>query len=188
MQSLNPLNRGVLISKSSGEPQSVVEPCLDYLQNRIHGGHFQTLSTSPTILHWNSKLGELSPWKWPVELGTGRRVTPSDLESHRQTHHFQAPSCLCAYLDFKPYTESRIGIVHVPFKLANLSPLSGRCGYLVCLERFFSLPVLHMRCYPRRDVPLSIESLVYNSGVGVQASLLQFMPTSVVPLGGIKRE
>lgn len=75
----------------------------------------------------------------PVDLGTSRRITPSDLESHRRTHYFQAPSCLCAFLDSKPYSESRIAVVHLPIKLTKLSSLSGeytaecamgRCGYI----------------------------------------------------------
>lgn len=35
------------------------------------------------------------------------------LEAHRRTHHFRAPSCLCAYLDETDYTETVIGLVEV---------------------------------------------------------------------------
>jgi hypothetical protein len=112
----------------------------------------------------------------PVDRETGRRITPSDLEAHRRTHHFRSPCCLCAHLDGKSYIESKIGIVQLPVQLARASSLSGeytaecasgRCGYLgefldvfprnttkprriVCLERFYILPILHLRGYPKR--------------------------------------
>ncbi|KAH6873870.1 hypothetical protein BKA70DRAFT_1240910 [Coprinopsis sp. MPI-PUGE-AT-0042] len=182
MQSASPSTQEVPDSVSLGQRRTqVLGPCIEHLQNRIQGAHFQTLSTSPTILHWNSKLGDLSPWKWPVEPGTGRRVAPSDLESHRRTHHFQAPSCLCAHLDRQLYTESRIGVVHVPIKLAKVSPLSGAADTLVRESAILLPPPLI-----RLDVPLPLESLAYNSGVGGQAGLLHVMPTQVVPLRAIK--
>ncbi|KAH6885169.1 hypothetical protein BKA70DRAFT_1445251 [Coprinopsis sp. MPI-PUGE-AT-0042] len=169
---------------------------LEYFHKRIQAAHFQTPSTSPEILHWNSKTGDLSTWKWPVELGTGRRVPPSDLEDHRRTHQFRAPSCLCAYLDRKHYTESSIGVVHVPMKLARASSLNGeytaecatgRCGYLVCLEKFYILPVLPMRGYSKRDTPRPPTLLTHNSTIDFLKGLQQVLPSSNAYGRGTKR-
>ncbi|KAH6919054.1 hypothetical protein BKA70DRAFT_1417051 [Coprinopsis sp. MPI-PUGE-AT-0042] len=166
---------------------------LDDFNRRIQAAHFQTLATPPTILHWNFKTCDLSPWKWPAESGTGRRVTPSDLEGHRRTHQFRAPSCLCAFLDRKLYTESSIGVVHVPMELSKSSSLNGeytaecatgRCGYL---ERFYILPVLHMRGYPKRDNPCSPRPFTYNSTQNFLKGLQQVFPTRIVDIRGIKR-
>lgn len=64
------------------------------------------------------------------------------LESFRRTHDFRAPSCLCAFLDEKEYTESLIGMAAgasgTSNGLAADTSLSGeyvavcarqRCGY-----------------------------------------------------------
>ncbi|KAH6913552.1 hypothetical protein BKA70DRAFT_1421818 [Coprinopsis sp. MPI-PUGE-AT-0042] len=173
-------------------------PCLGYFQKRIQAAHFQTLSTSPTILHWDSETGDLAPWKWPVDVTTGYRVTPSELEAHRRTHYFLAPSCLCARLFNESYSESRIGLVHVPIKLTPTSTLngeytaecaSGRCGYLVCLERFYVLPVLHVKGYLKREIPLPPCTVNYNSSPSpeILRGLQQVMPTECVQSRGIKR-
>lgn len=68
MQGIHPSTpQDIPDSKPAGAPRlRTLEPRLEYLQDRIHQGHFQTLSTSPAILHWNSKLGDLSPWKWYI--------------------------------------------------------------------------------------------------------------------------
>ena len=60
-------------------------------------------------------------------------MTPSDLESHRQSHHIRAPCCLCAFEDSgSSYTETTVMV-------ATCGRLSGeyvaacakdRCGYL----------------------------------------------------------
>ncbi|KAH6891955.1 hypothetical protein BKA70DRAFT_1233750 [Coprinopsis sp. MPI-PUGE-AT-0042] len=169
---------------------------LNHFHERIQVAHFQTLTTSPSILHWDSKTGDLSTWKWPVELGTGRRVPPSDLEDHRRTHRFRAPSCLCAYLDREHYTESSIGVVHVPMKLASASSLNGeytaecatgRCGYLVCLERFYVLPVLPVRGYSKRDTPRPPTLLTHNSTIDFLKGLQQVLPSSNAHGRGTKR-
>ncbi|KAH6897574.1 hypothetical protein BKA70DRAFT_1438176 [Coprinopsis sp. MPI-PUGE-AT-0042] len=171
--------------------------CLEYFLNRIQAAHFQTLSTAPTILHWDSAIGDLSPWKWPVDLATGYRVVPSELEAHRSTHHFRAPSCLCARIDEASYSESRIGLVHVPIKLTAGSSLNGeytaecatgRCGYLVCLERFYILPVLHVMGYPTRGTPIAPNTFNYNVTRDIFSGLQQVMPIQSVHTRGIKRD
>lgn len=50
----------------------------------------------------------------PVNPETGERVYPSELESHRRTHYFLAPCCLCAPALNEVYVESCIALVHVP--------------------------------------------------------------------------
>ncbi|KAH6879568.1 hypothetical protein BKA70DRAFT_1474922 [Coprinopsis sp. MPI-PUGE-AT-0042] len=171
-------------------------PGLGCLRKRVQEAHFHTLSTSPTILHWDSETGDLAPWKWPVDAVTGYRVTPSELEAHRRTHHFLAPSCLCASLFNEPYIESRIGLVHVPIKLTPTSSLSGeytaecatgRCGYLVCLERFYVLPVLQVKGYPKREIPLPPCKINYNTTRDICQGLQQAMPIESVQSRGIKR-
>jgi hypothetical protein len=73
----------------------------------------------------------------PVDGETGERITPSELESHRRTHDFRAPCCLCALEQGSDYTESRIGLVNIPLKgrgaFLNGEYVAecamGRCGY-----------------------------------------------------------
>ncbi|KAH6876445.1 hypothetical protein BKA70DRAFT_1478526 [Coprinopsis sp. MPI-PUGE-AT-0042] len=152
--------------------------CLEYFRQRIEASHFQTLCTAPTILHWDSVIGDLSPWKWPVDLLTGHRVAPSELEVHRETHHFRAPSCLCAQIDQDSYSESRIGLVHVPIKLTAMSSFNGeytaecanrRCGYL--------------------ETPLPSNGFNYNSGArDICPGLQKVMPTHSVRTRGVKRD
>lgn len=77
----------------------------------------------------------------PCQLD-GSRVPPSELDTHRQTHHFRAPCCLCAVDIPGGYVESSIGLVRVLKPLPNTGfgkhPLNGQyvakcrvglCGY-----------------------------------------------------------
>ncbi|KAJ3543473.1 hypothetical protein NMY22_g3125 [Coprinellus aureogranulatus] len=131
----------------------------------------------------------------PVDSESKRRLTPSEMESFRRTHWFRGPCCLCALLDGEGYTEARIGIVEVKTedKDRNQSILHGeyvavcakqRCGYTLCLERFYGLGSLKLRKHRKRASPLPPQELVHVSEINpsfrVGDGLFQVMSNVVV--------
>ncbi|KAJ3540108.1 hypothetical protein NMY22_g4446 [Coprinellus aureogranulatus] len=153
---------------------------LSHFIRQVEARHVRTKTQRPAPLHFDSKTGGLVEFYWPCkcnpETEEVERVTPSDLESLRRTHEFQAPCCLCAFIDGEDYTESQIGIVEVLTKDEdrNKPILNGeivaqcarqRCGYLLCLERFYPLYHLQTRvCHPR-TIPLPIQDLIHISDI-----------------------
>ncbi|TFK28678.1 hypothetical protein FA15DRAFT_700885 [Coprinopsis marcescibilis] len=165
---------------------------LQHLLRRVQARQFNTPSSASAVLHWCSERDDLCDWAWPVDLETGGRIPPSELEGHRRTHFFRAPNCLCAYLLDQPYIEAQIGLVYAP-RGREGSILNGeyvaecatkRCGYfgqpsessllpassltlpngfIVNLEKVFSQPVLQQKSYLRRSKPLAGEQLTYLS-------------------------
>ncbi|KAH6912310.1 hypothetical protein BKA70DRAFT_1219443 [Coprinopsis sp. MPI-PUGE-AT-0042] len=147
------------------------KPDFEHYIRRIQAAQVHTAYSPPEILHWDETKRDLGAWGWPANPETGERVTPSDLESHRRTHHFMAPCCLCAIRLAEAYVEAKIGLVAV----ASDSPkpevngeyvaqcASNRCGYFVPLERFYARKVLKIKAYAKRVVPLAAEQLVYIS-------------------------
>lgn len=132
---------------------------LAHFIHQIEARHISTPNHPPVMLHWDFKTGALVEYAWyaarsyeffmcpdgpnsnrPCDALTEARFTPSDLEKIRRTHHFKAPSCLCAFLDGTAYTEARIGVVETltQDRIRNQSILHGeyvaicarrRCGY-----------------------------------------------------------
>jgi hypothetical protein len=116
----------------------------------------------------------------PSDYETGERITPSNLEDHRRTHHFMAPCCLCAITMDDGYIESKLGLVLIG-PGAHRSQVNGeyvaqcarnKCGYfgttnslnkrrptkltfymlrIVPLERFYPRKVLQVKAYPKRS-------------------------------------
>ncbi|TFK16494.1 hypothetical protein FA15DRAFT_711757 [Coprinopsis marcescibilis] len=156
--------------------QNKIALALSHYFRRIQAAQFSTEFSVPTILHWKPSPGNLVPWNWPCTV-EGQRVPPCELENHRQTHEFQAPCCLCPALkkgsDAEIYTETRIGLVQVAPKVQyGRHPLNGQyavqcarnhCGYFICLEWFYALPLMHLRYYKKRDTPLPAHELTYIS-------------------------
>ena len=81
----------------------------------------------------------------PVDSETGERIKPSEFECHRRTHGLLAPCCLCAIVEGRGYTETRIGVAETVTQdlTRNQSVLNGeivavcgkqQCGYF--RERF----------------------------------------------------
>ncbi|KAJ3518405.1 hypothetical protein NMY22_g13697 [Coprinellus aureogranulatus] len=102
----------------------------------------------------------------PVDPVTSERLTPCRFEEVRMTHDLQAPCCLCSLLDNTGYTEARIGIAEAIAPVdsgRSHSVLQGeyvatcakqKCGYFLCLERFYTVRGLRLRKLRRRRHPL----------------------------------
>ncbi|TFK16392.1 hypothetical protein FA15DRAFT_711884 [Coprinopsis marcescibilis] len=130
----------------------------------IQARDFGTSSSKPAILHWDLEHNDLREWAWPSNPKTGTRIPPSELWEYRRTHYFHAPNCLCVYALGTPCAEARIGMVVVPaHEPGPAHPLNGEyiaectekhCGYFINLERFYACPVLLVKKYLKREVPL----------------------------------
>ncbi|EDQ98816.1 uncharacterized protein LACBIDRAFT_335639 [Laccaria bicolor S238N-H82] len=46
------------------------------------------------LMECDASQSKLQVWRWPVNRRR-ERITPSDLNGHRATHHFQFPGCFC---------------------------------------------------------------------------------------------
>ncbi|TEB19267.1 hypothetical protein FA13DRAFT_1719021 [Coprinellus micaceus] len=149
---------------------------LAHFLRQIQAHQCRTPTRGPIPLHYDSRTESLKEFPWPFDLETGQRVPPSMLESYRRTHMFQAPSCLCAFLDKVDYTESVIGIIEVATggnaDENHDSILNGqyvavcerrRCGYSLCLEKFYMLSGLKMQGCLKRETPLSLREMSYVS-------------------------
>ncbi|KAH6866051.1 hypothetical protein BKA70DRAFT_1454641 [Coprinopsis sp. MPI-PUGE-AT-0042] len=198
--------RGILpVAGSHRQPygRKLLTPHGHFLR-RIQAAHFKTRNSAPTILHWSPRKKDLEVWYWPTDVD-GQRIAPSELEAHRRTHEFRSPCCLCAADGTHPsgfessYTEAQIGIVT---KLPNEGlqseygcyALTGeyvaicaqrRCGYLVCLEWFYALPLLFVRKHEERENPLPQQELTYIDNLGLSeegsedAGLFQTLPQTL---------
>ncbi|KAH6913098.1 hypothetical protein BKA70DRAFT_1218101 [Coprinopsis sp. MPI-PUGE-AT-0042] len=161
--------RGMLSIAQAAYIRHVEKPKLSHFLRRIQAAQVKTTHTNPVILHWIADRGDIGIWSWPADPTTGGRIPPCELESYRRTHHFLAPCCLCAAQLDEDYTESRIGMVHVPSG-EHGSFLNGeyiaecaqrRCGYFVPLEKFYSAKLLHVKQYMERARPLSAKEVAY---------------------------
>ncbi|TEB34013.1 hypothetical protein FA13DRAFT_1789204 [Coprinellus micaceus] len=155
------LHRGEPRTESGPAPTGVTAHFL----RQIEAAHVRTPSQGrPVPLQFCYITQGLSEWAWPCNPNSEMRIPPCDLESFRRTNRFRAPSCLCAFIEGTVYTESRIGIVETVTDdtFRNQSVLNGeyvatcakqRCGYFLCLERFY--PINHLRlqvCAPRKNL------------------------------------
>ncbi|KAJ3500390.1 hypothetical protein NMY22_g19276 [Coprinellus aureogranulatus] len=119
------------------------------------------------LLHYDARTGDMAPYAWPLLEGV--KVSPNMLDQHRRTHFFLGPSCPCALLDGKSYSESKIGLVQQVSQPATAECLGHyvamcaeqRCGYFVPLEPFYSHPSLLVKTYPERGIPLLHMSPLY---------------------------
>ncbi|KAH6907333.1 hypothetical protein BKA70DRAFT_1428306 [Coprinopsis sp. MPI-PUGE-AT-0042] len=168
----------------------LLKPDLGHFLRRVQSAQVQTAHSPPHILHWDFTRDNLREWAWPSDAETGERITPSDLEDHRRTHHFTAPSCLCAISLDEAYVEARIGLAMVSpggrgFELFGeyvAQCALNRCGYFVPLERFYPRKVLKVKGYAKRSTPLAAEQLNYLSDVGPalesSTGIAQALPSS----------
>ncbi|KAJ3505843.1 hypothetical protein NMY22_g17436 [Coprinellus aureogranulatus] len=173
---------------------------LSHFLRQIEGHHVKTPSRSPLALHYNHKTQSLSEYPWPCDPTSKRRIPPSELEAFRRTHMFVGPCCLCSYLDGGQYTEARIGIVSAANAAAGGgSPLVGpgaasgeyvatcarqRCGYYLCLERFYPLNGLKLKTCRKRGIPLPVEDLSMVSLLGKELGggqgILKIIPDTFI--------
>ncbi|RXW13706.1 hypothetical protein EST38_g12148 [Candolleomyces aberdarensis] len=155
-------------------------------------------------MHYDSTMQSVVDYPWPYDAEMGRRLFPSEFEGYRRTHEFEGPSCVCAFLDGKDYTECRIGIVETlnGDRDRNLSTLHGeyvaicaeqRCGYLLCLERFYAVGHLKLQKCRKRAQPLPPQELTSISSLGRSlsegSSMFQVLQDVVIrarPNGGIE--
>ncbi|TEB18702.1 hypothetical protein FA13DRAFT_1803135 [Coprinellus micaceus] len=132
-----------------------------YFLRQVETHHVQTPNHTPIPLHYDSKVGSMATFPWPLNPETETRVPPSKLEAYRRTHHFRGPCCLCAFASNRSYTEAKIGIVETfnGDKDRNCSVLHGEyvatcatqaCGYFLCLERFYPVRGLKVQVYAKR--------------------------------------
>ncbi|KAJ2911362.1 hypothetical protein MD484_g9052, partial [Candolleomyces efflorescens] len=183
-----------------------LENRLGHFLLQIQACHVRTPTSKPKIQHWDHRTNALAEWSWPIEVETGRRVFPSELQEHKRSHTYLNPCCLCAYLLGVPYVESRVGIVEIvqPHQDRDPSILNGEyvatcanngCGYFVCLERFYPLVGIKVKAHPKRSKPLPAEELArithidnaFRGGDG----LFQIMPAAILERGskqGLKVE
>ena len=86
----------------------------------------------PLVLQFDERVGDLRPWSWYVSpsltslSGSSRAysgfrpseggvpVQPDELDRHRYTHCFKAPSCLCAFENGpSSFSEAKIGLAQI---------------------------------------------------------------------------
>ncbi|TEB25755.1 hypothetical protein FA13DRAFT_1796257 [Coprinellus micaceus] len=129
---------------------------------RVEDSHCAAPNDTPFILHYDSGSADLRPFFWPTDK-KNKKFKPSELNKVRHTHSFVAPSCYCAWLDGKKYTESKIGLalrVNPSSDTENLGEYIAvcadqKCGYLVVLDTFYRHNRLLKREYPEREVPVA---------------------------------
>ncbi|KAJ3533282.1 hypothetical protein NMY22_g7399 [Coprinellus aureogranulatus] len=157
---------------------------LSHFLRQVEGHHVKTPSRSPLALHYQPKTQSLAEYPWPLDPTTKRRIPPSELEAFRRTHIFTGPCCLCSYLEGGGYTEARIAIVSTAKAgiggetHLGASGIGGeyvavcarqRCGYFLCLERFYPLDGLRLRVCRKRAAPLPVEDLSIVSILGKES-------------------
>ncbi|KAF6744216.1 hypothetical protein DFP72DRAFT_857813 [Ephemerocybe angulata] len=157
---------------------------LSHFLRQIESAHVKTPHTHPRPLHYDSKTQLLCSWLWPCNPITEERYPPDELELQRRTHYFLGPSCLCAFLDGTDYTEARIGVVETLTEdpERNKPILNGeyvavcaerRCGYFLCLERFYPVRSLELQvCKKRWRWPISSHDRCHCSGGNVEVQFL----------------
>ncbi|RXW19048.1 hypothetical protein EST38_g6803 [Candolleomyces aberdarensis] len=121
---------------------------MEHHLRQVEARHLCTPTSNPVILHWDIILRKLVEWLWPCDPQSGALIPPTTR---------------------KCYTPSRISIVEVvknedgtPSVLNGeyvASCASSRCGYFVCLERYYTLDGIKVRAYPKRAVPLTGERM-----------------------------
>ncbi|KAG1848814.1 hypothetical protein C8R48DRAFT_677193 [Suillus tomentosus] len=87
------------------------------------------------VLELDEARETLCVWYWPVN-DHGERVVPSDLASHRKSHRFRGPRCLCGFIDDDEnasyHREAAIVVLtrgpHVGEYVACCA--SSKCGYI----------------------------------------------------------
>ncbi|TEB33307.1 hypothetical protein FA13DRAFT_1708645 [Coprinellus micaceus] len=155
----------------SEEQMSDPKALTAHFLNQVQIAHVRTRDREPVPLHFDSETCTMTQYLWPVDPGNGQRLAPSDFESHRRTHELRAPCCLCAFLEGEGYTESRIGIAETVTQdlTRNQSILNGeivavcgkqRCGYFLCLERFYPVRGLKSRICRERRVVLAPQDVL----------------------------
>ncbi|KAI0374581.1 hypothetical protein BV20DRAFT_1048641 [Pilatotrama ljubarskyi] len=98
--------------------------------------------------------GELQAWYWPVN-SRYERVTPDELVTHRLTHKFLGPGCMCALRNptADAFVEASIFCVergaHTGEWVAACA--SSACKYFVLLEKFYAKNGVPCKMYPRRN-------------------------------------
>ncbi|KIK74873.1 hypothetical protein PAXRUDRAFT_174432 [Paxillus rubicundulus Ve08.2h10] len=120
-------------------------PCLQRIHFEAEKHH--------RILSFSNSTKALELWFWPV-LESGERVAPDALISHRQTHCFTGPGCLCSKQSIDGiFTEVLIFMVATGCYAGQwvAACAAGRCKYWVFLEKLYSKPGLPIRLYPRRE-------------------------------------
>ncbi|KAG1717300.1 hypothetical protein EDD22DRAFT_856245 [Suillus occidentalis] len=114
-------------------------------------------SDRKTVVLELDEAGEtLCVWYWPVN-DDGGRVVPSDLASHRRSHQFRGPRCLCAFIDDdenSSYHREAAMIVltrgpHAGEYVACCA--SSKCGYIVFIEQIHQYSGVPVKTYPRRN-------------------------------------
>ncbi|KAJ3549641.1 hypothetical protein NMY22_g799 [Coprinellus aureogranulatus] len=141
------------------------EQKLSYFVHQIRIHHYRTPSRCAAPLHYDSKIKNLVEFSWPCDAESGQRIPPSMLQEHQQSHDFRPPCCLCSFLDDVDYTESVIGIVDTGSNTSaageSNSTMNGqyvalcsrrRCGYVLCLERFYLINGLRLQVNRKRDL------------------------------------
>ncbi|TEB30834.1 hypothetical protein FA13DRAFT_1710106 [Coprinellus micaceus] len=138
---------------------------------QVQSGHVRTPTQNPVPWHYDYRVGHLAPYPWPLDPETFRRLTPSRFQEVMRTHELRAPSCLCAILDHTDYSECKIGIAESIISTEHgrsLSVLNGeyvatcasrRCGFFLCLERFYDIRGLRLQRVRRRETPLPVQEL-----------------------------
>ncbi|KAF9235501.1 hypothetical protein BU15DRAFT_64765 [Melanogaster broomeanus] len=105
------------------------------------------------VLSFSNVTKSLNLWFWPV-LETGGRVTPDALLTHRQTHRFLGPGCLCSSQSIDgTFTEALIFQVELGrFSGQWVAACAARvCKYWVFIERLYPKHGLPIKIYPKRE-------------------------------------
>ncbi|TEB24924.1 hypothetical protein FA13DRAFT_1714230 [Coprinellus micaceus] len=132
---------------------------LAHFLRQIQAHHCRTPGRQPVPLHYDSTTQSLKEFYWPYNIETGQRIPPSMLESYRRTHHFRAPSCLfeVARGDADGNHDSILNGQYVAVCERR------RCGYSLCLEKFYMLSGIKVEACEKRETPLRPQELNYMS-------------------------
>ncbi|KAF6749784.1 hypothetical protein DFP72DRAFT_852347 [Ephemerocybe angulata] len=169
--------------------QSMIDTMVEAqnLEDKIHN----TIGETGWIYHYDWVIAGLRRWAWPC-LEDGQLVPTDEMEQHRLEYYFKGPSCVCAYKLGVEYTETKIRLIesvnsneekiwYRPFVGEYIAECArGVCGYFVVLERFYSDKNLLVKCYGKRETPITIAPVV------VTGSLIGDMPEDKGPMSPSK--
>ncbi|THH16836.1 hypothetical protein EW146_g3867 [Bondarzewia mesenterica] len=125
----------------------------------------------------------LESWFWPINM-VGERVTPTDLEQHRHSHCMYGSCYLCPrYPNREAWKEAAIYITRCGQYAGEwiAACASGRCDYIVPMERIYPRLGVPVKRYAVRDEGDLVPSPVVLTDKALQRERLQPFSASTIP-------